>query len=148
MRIDRDVPLIVDAGVLYAQADINDEHHQAAAELLRNEVEELVTSELVVAEADYLILGRLGIEAELRFLDDLAEGTFVVECLTRAELDAARRLVVRYRDVRLGLADCSLVILAGRHRTLRIATFDERHFRPITGAHGDSFTILPADRPR
>ncbi len=51
----------------------------------------------------------------------------------------------RYADLDLGLADCALVVLAARHRTTRILSFDERHFRAIAPLHGTAFTLLPAD---
>ena len=137
--------LVVDAGALYAQADADEPRHGDVAEVLRRERELLVTTELAVAEADYLILDRLGPEVELAFLDDLVSGTFVVECLTRDEIDRARGVVERYRDLRLGLADAALVMLAARHGTTRILTFDERAFRAVVPLQGGSFTILPAD---
>jgi uncharacterized protein len=137
--------LIIDAGGLYAQADRADPAHAAVADTLRRERGSLVTSEVAVAEADYLILTRLGIDVELAFLDDLAEGTFLVECLTREELGAARDLARRHRDLEIGLADASLVVLARRHRTRRIVTFDERAFRAVAPLQGGSFTIFPAD---
>jgi predicted nucleic acid-binding protein len=137
--------LIVDAGALYAQADADEPRHAAVAAVLRAEREALVTSELAVAEADYLILERLGVDVELAFIDDLAAGTFQVECLTRDELRSARRLVERHRDLRIGLADASLVLLADRYRSTRIVTFDERAFRTLAPAAGGAFTILPAD---
>ncbi len=137
--------LVVDAGALYAQADADEPRHAAVAEILKNEREALVTTELAVAEADYLILQRLGVDVELAFIDDLVAGTFQVECLTRIELDAARDLVAQYRDLRIGLADASLVVLAQRYRTTRLLSFDERAFRAIAPLHGDAFTILPAD---
>jgi predicted nucleic acid-binding protein len=105
----------------------------------------LVTTELAVAEADYLILDRLGPDVELAFLDDLIDGTFVVECLTRDEFERARGVVEHYRDLRLGLADASLVVLAQRHGTTRILSFDERAFRAVAPLQGGSFTVLPAD---
>jgi predicted nucleic acid-binding protein len=142
------VPLVVDAGVLYAQADRTDPHHQASARLLQDESGLLITTELVVAEADYLILHRLGIDAELAFLMDLSQGTFNVECLSRQELSKARELALRYKDLELGLADVSLVILADRHKTRRIATFDQRAFRLVTPLQGGAFEILPADAPQ
>jgi uncharacterized protein len=140
--------LIVDAGALYAQADADEPRHAGVASVLTNEREALVTSELAVAEADYLILERLGLDVELAFIDDLASGTFQVECLTREETRAARRLVEQYRDLRIGLADASLVILADRYRTTRVLTFDERAFRAIAPLAGGTFTILPADAAR
>jgi hypothetical protein len=141
------VALIVDAGALFAQADADEPGHAAVAAVLRAEQEEIVTSELAVAEADYLILDRLGVDVELAFLDDLTRGTFAVECLTRDELEAARGLVERYRDLRIGLADASLVVLADRFRTQRILSFDERAFRTVAPLTGGAFTILPADSP-
>lgn len=137
--------LLVDAGALYAQADADEPRHAGVAEVLRAECETLVTSELAVAEADYLILDRLGLDVELAFIDDLVAATFQVECLTRDELRTARDLVGQYRDLRIGLADASLVVLAGRFGSTRILTFDERAFRTVTPLNGGSFTILPAD---
>src|SRR6266851_9265392 len=76
-----------------AQADRADPHHADVVQILRAEAGPLVASAIGVAEADYLILTRLGIEVEPAFLEDLAEGTFQVECLTRTELvhSTARR---------------------------------------------------------
>jgi predicted nucleic acid-binding protein len=140
------VALLVDAGALYAQADADEPRHSAVVAVLKTEREALVTSELVVAEADYLILDRLGVRVELEFIDDLAQGTFIVECLSRSELGKARAVVERYRDLRLGLADASLIVLANRYKTRRILTFDERAFRAVTPIQGGSFTVLPASR--
>ncbi len=137
--------LIVDAGALYAQADADEPRHAAVAAVVQSEREALVTSELAVAEADYLILERLGVDVELAFVDDLAEGTFVVECLTRDEIRTARALVERHRDLRIGLADASLAVLADRYGSTRLLTFDERAFRAMAPLGGGTFTLLPAD---
>ena len=137
--------LLLAAGVLYAQADRADPHHGAVVEILRAEREPLITSAVAVAEADYLILTRLGIDVELAFLEDLAEGTFLVEWLSRPELAVALSLARRYRDLAIGLADASLVVLAQRFRTRRLVTFDERAFRNVAPLQGGTFTLLPAD---
>lgn len=137
--------LIVDAGALYAQADADEPQHLAVARVLQAEHDTLVTSQVVVAEADYLILRRLGVAVELKFLDDLAGATYVVDALTQSELSIARDVVARYRDLELGLADASLVVLANRWQTRRILTLDERAFRAVSPLQGGSFEILPAD---
>ena len=137
--------LVIDAGALYAQADADEPRHASVAAALQGERDALVTTELAVAEADYLILQRLGVDVELAFIDDLAEGTFMVECLSREEMRIARGLVERYRDLRIGLADASIAVLADRYRTTRLLTFDERAFRAITPIAGGTFTLLPAD---
>jgi len=49
----------------------------------------------------------------------------VVDALTPAELAIARDVVARYRDLELGLADASLVVLANRWQTRRLLTLDK-----------------------
>ena len=137
--------LIVDAGGLFAQANARDREHASVRSVLLAEREEIVTTELALAEADYLILDRLGPQAEAAFIDDVVEGTFVVECLDRAGLAKARDVVARYRGLQLGVADASLVVLAAEYATRRILTFDERAFRAVEPLTGGAFTILPAD---
>jgi predicted nucleic acid-binding protein len=137
--------LLVDAGALYAQADADEPDHEAVVHVLTSARERLVTTEIVLAEADYLILHRLGVDVEIAFLDDLAAGTYGVECLTRDELRIARDIVHQYRDLRVGLADASLVVIAQRYRTNRLLTFDECAFRRIRPLQGGYFTLLPAD---
>lgn len=137
--------LILDAGALYAQADADEPQHEIVTQILREERDVLVTSQVVAAEADYLILDRLGIDVELAFLDDLAAGTYVVDALAQSELAVARDVVARYRDLKLGLADASLVVLAARWQTRRILTLDERAFRAAIPLQGGYFTVLPAD---
>lgn len=53
----------------------------------------------------------------------------------------------RHDSMGLGLVDASLVALAARLQTSRIATLDERHFRALPPVTGEpAFTLLPADR--
>lgn len=139
--------LVVDAGAMYAMADADDPGHAAVRATLLREREELVTSELAVAEADYLILDRLGADAEAAFLEDLAEGTYTVECLDRSAIRQAADLIARHRDLRIGLADASLVVVAARYGSRRILSFDHRAFRAVAPLQGGAFSILPADGP-
>jgi predicted nucleic acid-binding protein len=139
------VTLIIDAGPLYAQADADQPQHRQVVDVLLAERGPLVTSQIVAAEVDYLILRRLGIDVEIAFLKDLAEGTYTVECLTRAELDTARVVVEQYRDLKLGLADASLIVLAQRLGTTRILSLDFRAFRAVRPLQGGTFTLVPDD---
>jgi hypothetical protein len=139
------VTLIVDAGPLYSQADRRDPDHGAVADVIRSTDEALVVSAFAAAEADFLILTRLGIETELAFLEDLASSSFQVEALSQPELTTALDVARRYRDLELGLADASIVVLAERFGTRRLLTFDERAFRSVTPLQGGQFTLLPPD---
>ncbi|HEY8545925.1 MAG TPA: hypothetical protein VIL36_12790 [Acidimicrobiales bacterium] len=55
----------------------------------------------------------------------------------------ATRIVERYRDQRIGIADASLVVLAARYRTRRIVTLDHRHFTVLKSPRGHPFELLP-----
>jgi predicted nucleic acid-binding protein len=89
-------------------------------------------------------LTRLGVDAELALLDDLAV-TYTVQALDARGLKTARELCTRYRDLELGLADASMIVLADQWSTRTIATFDRRHFRTVTALDGSPFTLLPSD---
>jgi uncharacterized protein len=69
----------------------------------------------------------------------------VVACLDEEDHHLAADLERRYENVDAGLADLSAVVIAGRSRTKRLLTFDERHFRALQPLDGGRFTLLPTD---
>lgn len=137
--------LLIDAGPIVALADPQDPARDAILEALGSEAGPLVIPAPITAEIDYLLGRRLGPHARRAFVVDLAAGRFASVGLAREDHVAVLDLDARYAALELGLADCALVVLAGRYRTTRILTFDERHFRAVTPLHGEAFTILPAD---
>lgn len=137
--------LIVDAAPLVALADTADRMHEPVKSLLVSEPGSLVIPAPVTAEVDYLLGVRHGHVARRRFLADLAAGRFVVGCLEGDDHATVAEIDLAYADLCLGLADCSLVVLAHRHATDRILSFDERHLRAVAPIGGGAFTILPAD---
>lgn len=137
--------MIVDATFVYALLDRRDRYHAAAATWFERLDDDFATTPLVLAEIDYMAGSRLGRTARSAFRSDLAAGAYVVAWWPEATRQTVH-IAERYRDLDVTLADASLVALAGRLRTTRIATFDERHFRvmqPLSG--GTAFTLLPAD---
>lgn len=137
--------LLIDAGPVVAAADRSDRMQPAAEELLRSEPEPLVIPAPVSAEIDYLLGRRLGEGARQAFLDDLAAGRFIVECLRDEEYAVVAQLERRYSEFAPGLADLSIVVLAQRLRTRRVATFDARHFGVLRPLDGGAFTLLPEE---
>ncbi|MCC6618013.1 MAG: PIN domain-containing protein [Chloroflexi bacterium] len=136
--------LIVDAGPIVAMHDRNDPRQAAAEALLRAEPGLLVIPAPVSAEIDHLLARRLGEASRQAFLEDCAAGRYAVTCLTVDEYEVVLSLERRYAELAPGLADLSIAVLAHRHGTDRIATFDERDFRMIRpiGRRG-AFTLLP-----
>jgi predicted nucleic acid-binding protein len=139
------VTLVVDAAPLVAVADRRDSMRPRVEALLREEPGELVIPAPVTAEVDYLLGRRLGRQARLAFLDDLASGRFEVAGLDEEDHRLVADLERRYEDVDAGLADLSAVVVARRYRTRRLLTFDERHFRALRPLDGGHFVLLPTD---
>jgi len=102
-----------------------------------------VVPTLVITEAAYLIATRLGADAEVRFLGDLAAGAVAVEPVAPADWLRIAELVHRYRDLPLGTVDASVVATAERLGISEVATVDRKHFSVVRPLHAKTFTLLP-----
>ena len=137
--------IVCDTSGLVAAYSMADRHRGRIAELLSSEPDLLILSPFVLAELDYLISTRAGPQAELKILGDVAAGIYTLAEFDRVDVGQAAEVVERYKDMRIGLTDASLVILAAKYGTTRLLTLDEKHFRAIRPLGGNAFTILPAD---
>lgn len=131
--------VVLDTSAIVAAYDRADPGHEAVAGLLRTLDDELVTTPLVAAQMDRALTATAGRDTLWR---DLDSGAITVRWWADA-MDETLRIARRHPE--LGLADASLVALAGRLRTDRIATFDE-HFRSITLPRGKRIVMLPDNR--
>jgi len=98
---------------------------------------------LVITEVDYLLSTRLGANAEVRFLGDLAAGNLIAESVTPADWLRIAELVHQYRDLGLGAVDASVVTAAERLGIVDVATTDHRHFTVIRPRHAGALNLLP-----
>lgn len=137
--------LILDAAPLVAMADVAEPRLEELLRLRAGEEGPLILPAPVAAEVDYLLGVRFGEVARRAFLADLAAQRYEVACLEAGDYRTVAELDARYADLRLGLADCSIAILADRYGTRRLLSFDERHFRTVAPLQGGSFVVLPAD---
>ncbi len=92
-----------------------------------------------------MVCRRSGVGAELKVLADVAGGVYHLAEFSRADVAQAAGVVERHADLRIGIADASIVVLAAKYGTTRVLTLDERHFRAMRPLHAEAFTILPAD---
>ena len=135
--------MIVDTGVLYAVLDRDDRHHAAAVDLIATTDAVLRVPMLVIAEVTHLAGTRLGTEAEVRFLGDVALGELIPEPVHPADWERIAELVARYRDLPLGTVDASLVALAERLGETDVASFDRRDLTVVRPRHCEALTLLP-----
>jgi predicted nucleic acid-binding protein len=137
--------IVLDTGGLYAALDANESLHGRAVASLVTAAPPRILSPFVLAELDYLVGSRVGHQAQVALLDEIVRGVYQLETFTSEDVSHAKRIVERYADLRVGLADASVVVLAHRHRTLDLLCTDERHFRALKGAGGKPFRLLPFD---
>jgi len=101
----------------------------------------LIVPTLVVTEVVYLLGTRLGAQAELRFVGDMASGAFDIEPVHPIDWLRIADLVNRYRDLPLGTVDASVLACAERLGVDEIATVDRRHFTVVKANR--ALTLLP-----
>lgn len=135
------MPLLVDSGPLYALADVDDDWHQRAADLLLRSRETLLVPVTVLPELTHLLRGRLGARAEGRFVASLAAGELTVEPLYRADLERAAELLAAHPE--LGFVHCTVVAMAERLRLRALVTTDRRRFAAVRPRHVERFELLP-----
>jgi predicted nucleic acid-binding protein len=116
--------------------------HAEAFTLIETLDEDLVTSPLALADIDREVGELVGHDAQMAVWRDFERGAYAV----RWWADALKEtMAIARRQADTGLTRASLVALAGRVNTRRIATFDEQ-FRTLTTPDGEAFVVLPADR--
>ena len=138
--------IILDTSGLLAAIDASQHHHAASVAALEAARPPLLLSPFVLAELDYLLAKHVGPHAQGAFLDEVARQAYQLEPFDAEDVAEARRVMDRYGDLSIGLADASLVVLATRYDETDLLTLDERHFRTIRGPRGRPFRLLPADQ--
>lgn len=137
--------ILLDTSGLLSALFADQRHHNESARALLASKPPRILSPFVLAELDDLIQKYGSVGHELLFLDEVARGAYELASFGAADVEDAARLIDAHRDLGIGLADASLVVLAGRYRTREILTLDERHFRALRPPGRRSFRILPAD---
>lgn len=133
--------IVVDTNVILDAYDRDSHRHKASREVLTT-TEPLITTPYVLTEVDYALTRLGGATVALMALRDISSLMTITE---PAELrDIAFTVMEKYPFA--GLVDASLVALAAVCETVRIATWDHRHFRTMTPLQGgDYFVLLPED---
>jgi hypothetical protein len=137
--------IVLDTGGLYAALDANEALHGRAAAALGASTPPRVLSPLVLAELDYLIGKRVGHAGQMALINEIRRGAYQLEAFSVEDLTHCQRVLEKYRDLGIGVADASVVVLADRHRTVELLCTDEGHFRTVRGTTGKPFRLLPLD---
>ena len=137
--------ILVDTSGILAALFPDQNRHRECAQALLSAPPPRIISPFVLAETDFLIQKFGGVDAEILFLGEIGRRAYELAAFNEADVEDARRIVVKYRTLGIGLADASIAVLAARYDTVDVLTLDERHFRAIRPAPRKNFRILPVD---
>ena len=115
-------PILLDTGVIVALLDRSERRHDECTKALHSIDAPLVTCEPVIAEACYLTQRLRG--APEAILQNVVAGTFQIPIRLSDCATALQRILKKYRDREVDLADAFLVHLATELRTGEILTLD------------------------
>jgi predicted nucleic acid-binding protein len=132
-------PVLLDTGVIVALLDRSERYHQASVAAVEELAAPLVTCEAVIVESCYLLRKLPGaVEA---VLENVAAGTFQIPLSLSQSARSIQKIVRKYRDRQIDLADACLIHLAGELHTGDVLTLDRdfqvyrwrgtNRFRPV-----------------
>lgn len=138
--------LFVDTSAFYALADLADVHHLEAVQAFQAHLgaDRFITSDHVVVETWYLLRGRLGRVAAMRFWDGFDSGAVGILGVQEVDFRRGREIAHTWHDQSFSIVDCTSFALIERHGIRRAFAFD-RHFRifRLGPARRHTLDILP-----
>ena len=114
--------VLLDTGCIVALLDRSERNHERCVEVVSELTAPLATCEAVITEACYLLRGLAGAPAAV--LANVASGVFRIPFRLEVSSKPVDRLMRRYGDVPMDLADGCLVQMADELGTGEILTLD------------------------
>jgi uncharacterized protein len=116
------MPAIVDTGPLVAFFDRAERHHRWVIERIEGLEAPLLVCEPVLTEAAYLLWRHT--KAQDALFELLHNGALKIAFRIEEHLGALRKLLQKYRDTPMSLADACIVLMAEIHERHAVLTLD------------------------
>jgi predicted nucleic acid-binding protein len=133
--------ILVDAGPLVAFLSKDDHHHDRVMEVFPLIREPMLTVWPVIDEVMDLL--RTSLQAQEGIWELLEADVLLIADLDADQRTRMRRLMRKYHDLPMDLADAALVAVAERERISRIFTLDRRDFEVYRPTGIRRFDIIP-----
>jgi predicted nucleic acid-binding protein len=133
-------PILLDTGVIVALLDRSENWHRACAATVRELRGPLITCEAVIAESCYLLRKLSG--APEAVIENVTAGVFQIPFQLSRESAGVKRVLWKYRDRNIDLADACLIRLADEFGAGDVLTLD-RDFAIYRWGTNKPFRILP-----
>lgn len=131
--------VLLDTSVVVALLDRRESMHRRCAEAIRTLTAPLVTCEAVITECSHLLRRVHG--APEAVLDNVATGLFQIPLQLKMAADGVQKIIRKYHDREVDLADACLVHLANALDTGDILTLD-RDFEVYRWGANKKFRFL------
>ena len=132
-------PVLLDTGAIVASLDRSEIHHRRALELMEGLTAPLVTCEPVITEACHLLRNLPGLRDLV--LKNVAAGVFQVPFQLHNSVSSVERILAKYRDHPIDLADACLIQMANEFETGEILTLDH-DFQFFRWGRNNTFELL------
>jgi predicted nucleic acid-binding protein len=133
-------PVLLDTSVIVALLDRSESLHDACAAAVRELEAPLITCEAVIAESCYLLRNLPG--APETVIENITAGIFHLPFPLSRDTNGIKRLLSKYRNRKIDLADACLIRLADEFGTGDILTLDS-DFEIYRWARNKPFNLLP-----
>ena len=121
--------VLIDTGYWCALANPKDKFHQRAMCVSKSLTEDPITTWPVITETCHIVQRELGTSAASHFIKMLQDNEIEIFTIETKHLPLIQRLIQKYADLPMDLADASLVILAEELGHGRILSTDQRDFK-------------------
>lgn len=138
--------ILVDAGPLVALIHADDRHHVLCRSVFESLREPITTAWPAFTEAMYLL--SFSARAQDALWQFVLRQILGLAALDEKDAPRMQKLMRKYRDLPMDLADAALVTVAERDGIPRIFTLDQKHFRVYRPARIGHFALLPELPPR
>jgi uncharacterized protein len=136
--------VLADTGPIVAILSRRDQYHRTCVEALRDLPGPLFTCWPVITEAAWLL--RRDSNTVQQLLNSLDSGFLELLPLTTSDAKPIASIMNKYRDIRIQLADATLVHLAARDGLDTIFTLDQRDFSVYRLPKGRALRVIPESR--
>lgn len=137
--------ILIDTGGLLSALDESQKWHRECIQALTEAKPPFLLSPFILAELDYLVLRHVGRAAQYALLEEVARGAYALEAFDVDDVARANIIMTRHKDLDIGLADASIVVLAEKYQVTEVLSLDQRRFRALRIGPRRRFRILPFD---
>jgi predicted nucleic acid-binding protein len=130
--------IVVDAGPLIALFRKRDKHHSRVRRFLSAAPGRLISTLPVVTEVCHF----LNAKGKIALLTWIRQGGLSLQPIGMDDLDDIARIIARYSDREMDLADATLVWLADLVNTIDVMTIDRKDFQVYRPRSGKAFNLV------